>query len=97
MQEGDFSAHVDPLYAGVVRRLTLVLRDSEEAKDVAQEAYLRAWRGWHRFDGHDVRAWLHTIALRLAFNRLRRRRLVAAFSCSANCAATRAGSAISTP
>ena len=33
---------------------------------------LRAWSG---FDGTDTRAWLHTIGLRLAFNRLRRRRL----------------------
>jgi RNA polymerase sigma-70 factor (ECF subfamily) len=79
MQENDFSARVDPLHAGLIRRLTLVLHDNEEAKDVAQEAYLRAWRAWPRFDGRDLRAWLHTIALRLAFNRLRRRRLTAAF------------------
>jgi RNA polymerase sigma-70 factor (ECF subfamily) len=51
--------------------LTLVLHDSEDARDVAQDAYLRAWRAWDRFDGADARAWLHTIALRLAFNRRR--------------------------
>ena len=33
----------------------------------------RIGRG-HRFDGVDVRAWLYTIALRLAFNQLRGRR-----------------------
>ena len=72
---GDFAAAVDLHYPGLVRRLTLVLHDGEEAKDVAQEAYLRAFQAWDRFDGTDVRAWLHTIGLRLAINRLRRRRL----------------------
>ena len=52
-----------------------MLHDAEEAKDVAQEAYLKAFQAWDRFDGTDARAWLHTIALRLAFNRQRRRRL----------------------
>ncbi|HYN64213.1 MAG TPA: RNA polymerase sigma factor [Candidatus Limnocylindrales bacterium] len=75
MNEGDFAAAVDRHYPGLVQRLTLVLHDGEEAKDVAQEAYLRAFQAWDRFDGTDARAWLHTIGLRLAFNRLRRRRL----------------------
>ena len=75
MDRGDFAAAVDRHYPGLVQRLTLVLHDAEEAKDVAQEAYLKAFQAWGRFDGTDARAWLHTIALRLAFNRLRRRRL----------------------
>lgn len=75
----DFATCVDRHYPGLVRRLTLVLHDGEEAKDVAQEAYLRAYRAWDRFDGTDVRAWLHTIALRLAFNALRRRGLWSRF------------------
>ena len=52
----------------------MVLGDADEAQDVAQDAYLQAFRAWERFDGSDVRAWLYTIALRLAFNQLRRRR-----------------------
>lgn len=51
----------------------LVLGDQGAAEDVAQDAYLRAFRSWDRFDGTDVRAWLYTIALRLAFNERRRR------------------------
>ena len=75
-----FEAAVEEHYAGLVRRMVLVLGDPEEAKDVAQEAYLAAFRAWDRFDGADARAWLHTIALRLAFNRLRgRRRWLAVF------------------
>jgi RNA polymerase sigma-70 factor, ECF subfamily len=75
--EGDpaaFEAAVRPHYANLVRRLVLVLGDERDAEDVAQDAYLRAYRSWDRFDGADVRAWLYTIALRLAFNQLRGRR-----------------------
>lgn len=76
----DFADAVAPHYAGLVRRLTLVVGDRESASDLAQEAYLRAYRAWDRFDGRDVRAWLHTIGLRLAFNeRDRRRRFLGFF------------------
>jgi hypothetical protein len=44
-----------------VRRLTIVVGgDVEAGRDLAQEAYARAYRAWDRFDGTDVRAWLHT-------------------------------------
>ncbi len=69
-----FEAAVRPLYANLVRRLVVVMGDQGDAEDVAQEAYLRAFRSWDRFDGSDARAWLYTIALRLAFNQLRRHR-----------------------
>lgn len=69
----DFVAAVSPHYQGLVRRLTIVVADREAGRDLAQDAYLRAFRAWDRFDGQDVRAWLHTIGLRLAFNERRRR------------------------
>lgn len=69
-----FEAAVRPHYAPLMRRLVVVLGDEQDAEDVAQDAYLRAFRSWERFDGTDVRAWLYTIALRLAFNQVRRRR-----------------------
>lgn len=61
-------------YPGLVRRLTVVVGgDAEAGRDLAQEACTRAYRAWGRFDGTDVRAWLHTIGLRLAFNERQRR------------------------
>ena len=69
-----FEAAVRPHYANLVRRLVLVVGDERDAEDIAQDAYLKAYRSWDRFDGADVRAWLYTIALRLAFNHLRGRR-----------------------
>jgi hypothetical protein len=46
VDRGDFAAAVDRHYPGVVQRLTLVLHDAEEAKDVAQEAYLKAFQAF---------------------------------------------------
>ena len=69
----DFAEAVEPHYAGLVRRLSIVVADREAGRDLAQDAYLRAFRAWDRFDGQDARAWLHTIGLRLAFNERRRR------------------------
>jgi RNA polymerase sigma-70 factor (ECF subfamily) len=55
---------------------TRMLRDSSEAEDVAQEAFVRVWKnagswqpGRARFD-----TWLHTVVLNLCRDRLRRRR-----------------------
>jgi len=69
-----FESAVAPHYPGLVRRLTAIVRDPEAGQDLAQDAYLRAFRAWNRFDGTDARAWLHTIGLRLAFNERDRRR-----------------------
>jgi RNA polymerase sigma-70 factor, ECF subfamily len=69
-----FETATSPLYSGLVRRLVLVIGNAQDAQDVAQDAYLNAFRSWDRFDGSDVRAWLYTIALRLAFNHLRGRK-----------------------
>jgi RNA polymerase sigma-70 factor, ECF subfamily len=71
--ELDLDAELLAAYPMLTRRLTLVLRDGDEAQDVAQAAFARALEHRTRFRGGDVRAWLYTIGLRLAFNELRRR------------------------
>lgn len=69
-----FESSMPSHYGPLVRRLVFVLGNQDDATDVAQDAYLQAFRSWNRFQGSNPRAWLYTIALRLAFNRLRARK-----------------------
>lgn len=53
-----------------------MLGDAAEAQDVAQEAFLRAWRQAPRWEAGRARfdTWLHRVTLNLCYDRLRRRR-----------------------
>lgn len=48
----------------------------EEAEEVAQEAFVRAWRGFGRFKGSEkgFRSWLRTITRNVVIDRYRRNR-----------------------
>jgi RNA polymerase sigma-70 factor, ECF subfamily len=62
--------HLDALY-DVALRLT---RNRVEAEDVVQEAFLRAFRSFDRFNpGTNCRAWLFTILRNVFLNRVRSR------------------------
>jgi len=63
----------------VVRYLTLLLRDPDDAEDLAAETFRRAFEAWRDGRGPAGRPlpWLLTIARRLAMNGWRRRRLIA--------------------
>ena len=58
----------------VLLRTTAILHNRDEARDVAGEAFLRAWNAIERFEDRDVSicAWLCKIAERVALKRLRR-------------------------
>ena len=59
----------------VIRLAYHFLGDWDEAKDLAQETFARAFLCLDRYDpGRPFAAWLFTIAARLASDRLRRRR-----------------------
>lgn len=66
MFEQIVALHADRVY-GALRRFGLGPADAE---DVAQEVFLRAWRGLGRFEG---RAQLSTWLYRIAFNEAQRR------------------------
>lgn len=62
--------HADRVY-GALRRFGL---DPADAEEVAQEVFLRAWRGLERFEGRAALAtWLYRIAFNEAQRRLSRR------------------------
>ena len=61
-----------PLIREKCRRM---LGDSEEAKDVAQETFIRLWQGGQGSEGpRQVSAWVYRTSTRLAIDCLRRRR-----------------------
>jgi RNA polymerase sigma-70 factor (ECF subfamily) len=64
--------HADRVYAAL-RRFGL---GPDDAGDVAQEVFLRAWRGLDRFEGRaSLSTWLYRIAFNEAQRRLARRAL----------------------
>jgi RNA polymerase sigma factor (sigma-70 family) len=66
-----YAAHRDEIFSFLVRRLG---RDA--AEDAFQETFLRALRAYGRLEhGRHLRAWLYTIAGRVALDALRRPRL----------------------
>jgi RNA polymerase sigma-70 factor (ECF subfamily) len=72
----DLEQELVALYPALARRMAMVLRDPDIAQDIAQSTMVRALEHRRRFNGGDLRAWVYTIGLRLAFNELRRRRTV---------------------
>lgn len=67
-----FESVAMPLMDQVFSTALYLTRDRDEAEDLVQETYLRAYRFWNRFEaGTNCRAWLMTIAHNLFRNRYR--------------------------
>jgi len=66
-------------YQPLVRVLIPVVLDVHAAEEVAQEAFLRAYKDWPKVSGYeDPRGWLYRVAMRLAISRWRRLRTASA-------------------
>jgi RNA polymerase sigma-70 factor (ECF subfamily) len=50
-----------------------IVRHDQDAQDIVQEAYLRAFKGYHGFKGGNARAWLLTIVRNTAYTWINRR------------------------
>ena len=60
--------------ATLYRAACLILRDPAAAEEVAQEAFVRAYRAGAQVEDGDARRWLRRVAVNLALNRLRSRK-----------------------
>jgi RNA polymerase sigma factor (sigma-70 family) len=59
----------------LVQRLALIVGDAEEARDLAQQTFVRAAERWPLPAGQPIAPWLAVVGVRLALNERRRRRL----------------------
>jgi RNA polymerase sigma-70 factor, ECF subfamily len=77
-RNGDRSAFDELVRRTYVDTYTLALRltaDEEDARDVVQEAYLRAWKGLSRFRGDaQFSTWMYRITANTAYSAVKRRR-----------------------
>jgi RNA polymerase sigma-70 factor (ECF subfamily) len=75
-QAGDANAFADlvTMHGSLVYNLALrTLSDAQEAEDVAQETFVRAWKALPRFRTEArLSTWLYRIATNLCYNRLPR-------------------------
>ena len=73
-QKGDktaFNALVTKYQIKVVNLVTRYVKDNDEAQDVAQEAFIKAYRGINKFRGDSAfYTWLYRIAINSAKNYL---------------------------
>jgi RNA polymerase sigma-70 factor (sigma-E family) len=77
MREGDFEAFVRDEYRRVVRTAYWMTGNQQDAADLAQEAFARAYERWRtvsRMDRPD--GWVHRVVVNLALSERRRRRLM---------------------
>jgi len=75
IRQGDSAAYeglIQEHQEAAFRLAYLILGDADEAQDVAQEAFVRAYRKLHQFDAErSFRPWILQITANLARNRLR--------------------------
>lgn len=72
-RDGGFEEFFERHYRDLFRALWLVTRDSHEAEEIAQEAFLRVWERWPRVAGRPGRdGYLYRTAMNVFRSRRRR-------------------------
>jgi len=70
----DFTSFTDPFRAELLVHCYRMVGSADEAEDLVQETYLRAWRSYPGFQGRSsVRTWLYRIATNVCLTAIERR------------------------
>jgi RNA polymerase sigma-70 factor (ECF subfamily) len=79
--EADFTALYQARFADLAGQLLAFVGDASEARDLVQEAFVRAWQRWSTIQKYDDPvAWVRRVAWNLAMSRYRRLALFRRFA-----------------
>jgi DNA-directed RNA polymerase specialized sigma24 family protein len=75
-RDAEFTEFFRAEYPGLVRALYLVTRDREQARDIAQDAFIQLFARWWRISHYDrPEAWIRRVGIRMAVRASKRERV----------------------
>ncbi len=80
LRDAQFRTEALPCFEDVARYALSLTRDQDEADDLTQDTFLRAFRSWHQYTaGTECRRWLFTICRNHFLRRQERGKRVASY------------------
>lgn len=74
--DAEFAGFFQAEYPALIRSIYLIVRDREQARDIAQDAFVQLFSRWRRISRYErPDAWVRRVAIRMAVRASRRERL----------------------